>query len=171
MFEEWKAVVGYEGRYEISNLGQVKSLPNIRRYGERILRAAVMPSGHFQVSLSALSTSKSRLVHILVLEAFVGPRPGDSVNWHGCHSDSNPANNRLDNLRWDTRSGNESDKVANGTSNRGSRNRASKLSQAQVVEIKSRILVGEKSPDIALIYGVSRGAINAIKRGRAWSWL
>jgi len=178
----WKDVVGYEGYYQVSDRGLVRSLSRVvsverlgkkveRRLGQRYLRPAAMPSGHLQVSLTKDGKSKSLLVHILVLEAFKGPRPGDSMNWHGCHEDGEPSNNRLTNLRWDTRSGNEMDKVTHGRSNRGTRNRASKLSEVQAKEIKARIALGEQSPTIALLYGVSRGAINAIKCGRAWGWL
>lgn len=178
----WKDVVGYEGRYQVSDEGQVKSLARtvtLRRLGlqvhrqveECVLKPYAMSSGHLQISLSKNLKSKSLLIHPLVLEAFVGPRPGDSMQWHGCHFDGDPSNNRIDNLRWDTRSGNEMDKVAHGRSNRGERNRAVKLIEAQVLEIRSRILKGDTSPAIAIDYGVTRALINAIKRGSAWSWL
>jgi hypothetical protein len=64
------------------------------------------------VSLSrgARGTTKTRLVHHLVLEAFVGPRPDGQV---GCHFDDDPRNNRVENLRWDTSSANALDRVRN----------------------------------------------------------
>jgi hypothetical protein len=180
--EKWKDIAGYEGLYQVSNLGRVKSLRRMllirhpvgdryREQPERILAPGPAESGHLTVSLAKEGRSKTYQVHTLVLEAFVGPRPGDCLEWHGCHRDGNPTNNVLGNLRWDTRSGNEEDKIAHGRSNRGERNRAVKLTPAQVLEIRERVAKGETSDAIAAIYGVTRGLINAIKSGRAWGWL
>jgi hypothetical protein len=58
-----------------------------------------------------LGKNNSRLVHILVLEAFVGPRPDGA---YGLHWDDDPSNNRVENLRWGTPSENMYDKVRNG---------------------------------------------------------
>jgi hypothetical protein len=73
---------------------------------------AVGRSGYLRVTLCRPATKKAVLVHHLVLIAFVGPRP---EGFDGCHNDGNPANNCLDNLRWDTPSGNMRDKRKHGT--------------------------------------------------------
>lgn len=110
--EIWKAVPGHEGAYEVSNLGRVRSLerrvrlvPNpgvetTRRVPPRILKPGRVKSGHVSV---ALGKGNSRLVHQLVLEAFVGPCPHGCETLHGNHK---PWDNRLENLRWGTRSEN-----------------------------------------------------------------
>lgn len=114
--EQWRPVPGYEGYYEASDLGRVRSVwrtaRNGRRWPSTILKPATHPNGHQQVVLSRANSKRTRWVHRLVLTAFVGPAPDSTV---ACHSDGNPANNRLENLRWDTRSENELDKVRHGT--------------------------------------------------------
>ena len=164
MIEIWKDIPGYEGRYQVSNFGRVKSLPNIRRKSELILRQAAMKSGHLMVSLWN-GNGRSRLVHALVMEAFVGPRP---AGMDCCHNDGDPANNRLSNLRWDTRSGNERDKKRHGRTNAGERNGRSKLKATDVAQIKTGIRNGVSSVELAERFDVTRGAINYIKRGESW---
>lgn len=124
MSEIWLPVVGYEGIYEVSSQGRIKSLSRpsnsgnggIRIIRERILKPCVNgldASGNITrmaVSLYKEDRMKVRRIHRLVLEAFVGPRPDDM---DACHWDDDPTNNRLINLRWDTRKENGSDKIRN----------------------------------------------------------
>jgi hypothetical protein len=118
MTENWRPVVGYEGRYEVSDQGRVKSLARlvIKSDGrhqprtERILKQARTRGGHMAVCLSN-NGQRVRLVHHLVLEAFVGPRP---LGMECCHSNDTGHDNRLENLRWDTRHNNLLDQVRNG---------------------------------------------------------
>lgn len=117
---EWRAVPGWEGSYEVSNEGQVRSLDRtlhfISRWGTpasrhapgRILAAHPHPAGHMLVSLGRVS----RYVHHLVLEAFVGSMPHGQEALHG---NGHPADNRLVNLRWGTRGENNDDAVRHGT--------------------------------------------------------
>lgn len=123
VIERWLPVVGYVGLYEVSDCGRVRSVDRVLerggRWGPRKLRLrgqAIRPAtkdyGHRFVSLSDHDGHESlRYVHVLVLEAFVGPRPDGLVT---CHNDGDSANNRLDNLRWDTQSSNLHDTVAHG---------------------------------------------------------
>lgn len=118
--EEWRPVVGYEGCYEVSDRGRVKSLTRLvpskagstRTSPGRLLATPPTKGGGGYPRVSLGSNTNTRFVHLLVLEAFVGPRP---EGMEGCHNDGNPANNRLDNLRWDTHSSNISDAVQHGT--------------------------------------------------------
>lgn len=108
MVEIWKAVVGHEGQYEVSNLGRVRSLTRYVRlvakgtetsrisHG-RILLPGRSRTGHMSV---VIGKGNSRMVHQLVLEAFVGPRPPDTEALHLNH---NPSDNKVTNLRWGTR--------------------------------------------------------------------
>lgn len=114
MNEEWKAVCGYEGLYEVSNLGRVRSLDHIveqmnngvmtsRLYKGRILKIMVRPHGYCCVHLSNRHEAKWLSVHRLVALAFVHKPDGcDIVN----HLDCDTTNNRADNLEWTTYSGN-----------------------------------------------------------------
>ena len=118
--EIWKNIPGYEGRYQVSNLGAVRSLDHPVRVVARgteatrlspgkLLRPGKMNSGHVTV---ALGKGNSRCVHQLVLEAFVGPRPkGHEV----LHLNHNPSDNRLANLKYGTRSENMKMDYAVGT--------------------------------------------------------
>lgn len=107
---EWKPVLGHEGLYEVSDAGDVRSLPRPHTRG-RVLKLMTDPKGYRRVSLSREGFARPRLVHHLVLEAFVGPRPDGQQCLHG---DDNPANNCVSNLRWGTARQNAYDKVANG---------------------------------------------------------
>lgn len=116
--EEWRPVVGYEGIYEVSDRGRVKSLAKrVRCHGgyrtraERIHRPTDHPQGYKLVGLWLDGRQYTARVHVLVLEAFVGPRTDGMV---ACHNDGNPANNRLHNLRWDTQSNNILDAIKHG---------------------------------------------------------
>lgn len=119
--EEWRPVVGYEGYYEVSNLGCVRSvarrIPASRGTGYRclpevVLRQGIHQGGYKMVSLCVHGKKRNQNVHQLVLAAFRGPRPDGLV---ACHNDGDPANARLDNLRWDTQSNNLRDSVRHGT--------------------------------------------------------
>lgn len=118
--ESWKPVVGYEGLYEVSDLGRVQSLDRIttgkrnRRIRGRMLSLSVAKDGGYHVvNLWKDNRLRVRRVSVLVLEAFVGPRPEGMVARHW--PDRDPTNNRLENLRWGTQSENMLDKRAHGT--------------------------------------------------------
>lgn len=100
--ETWKPVVGCEGFYEVSNEGRVRS--------SRGRISGGWMSGKYR--MVSLGKAGPRQVHVLVLEAFVGKRP---EGMDGCHNDGDPGNNRVENLRWGTRSSNILDTVRHRT--------------------------------------------------------
>lgn len=170
MIEVWKDVVGYEGRYRVSNFGRVESQPNKRRTTALILKqSAHKTAGHMIVNLTSEEGGKWRQkchwVHRLVLEAFVGPCP---EGMEACHNDGNPANNRLENLRWDTSKGNAADRRLHGTDAIGEKNPAAKLTEEGVRLIKRRIACGEADGIIADDYSVSPFTIKAIRLEQNW---
>jgi hypothetical protein len=116
MAEVWKAVPGWEGQYEVSNRGRVRSLDRIladgRRWSGKILKQQLASCGYMHVTLGWSGTSR---VHMMVLYAFRGPPPDPSME--SLHHDGNKTNNLLRNLRWGTRSENYADRVRHGTSN------------------------------------------------------
>lgn len=117
--EIWKPVIGWEGLYSVSDLGRFRgedrsiqtSSGHPQRIRGRIIEGSPNQSGHLQVLLCNAGYEVPRLIHRLILEAFVGPCP---EGMEGCHWDDNPANNALSNLRWGTDSDNSFDSVRNG---------------------------------------------------------
>jgi len=117
--EQWRPVVGYEGLYEVSDHGNVRSLDRnspdhrggVRKFKGRKLRPGRESNGKWLVGLCRDGKAHSARVHRLVAEAFLGPAPeGAEV----CHRDDNNDNNKLSNLYWGTRSDNLRDAVRNG---------------------------------------------------------
>lgn len=120
MKEEWRAVVGHEGAYEVSNLGNVRSLTRLvtqmSRWGSRVqylrkgqaLAPVRVPNGYLHVALSGTQVA----VHTLVLEAFAARRP---AGMQCAHNDGDRSNNALSNLRWATPKENNADKRQHGT--------------------------------------------------------
>lgn len=114
--ERWLPVVGYEGLYEVSDFGRVKSLARNKSNGVwqagRVLRPGPQRRGYLTVSLCDVAgVKKSRRVHRLVLAAFVGECPPGLLV---CHRNDVPADNRLSNLYYGTRSENSADAFSNG---------------------------------------------------------
>lgn len=97
--------MGYEGRYEVSDDGRVRGPRGERRlfFNEHV--------GKWQVTLYDERGHRTKKVHLLVLEAFAGPRP---IGAHGLHWNDNPDDNSIGNLRWGTASENKLDEVRNG---------------------------------------------------------
>lgn len=104
----WKAIQGYEGHYEVSDEGYVRS---IKKDPPLNLKLNLANTGYRVVNLWLEGESKTHQVHRLVLEAFVGPCPKGKM---GLHWDDDKDNNRLSNLRWGSRSENARDSVRNG---------------------------------------------------------
>lgn len=156
--EQWKPVVGYEGLYEVSDQGRVKSL----RSG-KIMKLSVANTGYMQLQLSAKPRRNVCHVHRLVLEAFVGPAP---IGMEGCHANGIRTDNRLSNLRWDTRKGNMSDASAQGRTNRGEKNHWCKLTEKDVLQIR---LSKESSSQLAFRYNMSARAIRDIRARKRWA--
>lgn len=110
-------VVGYEGIYEVSDHGRVRSLPRIDAQGGRRKLRIFKPSrmdawGHRGIKVRRDGVVRSVYVHHLVLEAFVGPRPPGMI---ACHWNDVPDDNRLANLRWGTIRDNRLDMIRNGS--------------------------------------------------------
>ena len=115
---EWRPVPGWEGHYEVSNHGQVRSLErtatNGRVIAPRLLQPTRNQDGYLVVGFRREGNQirQAMTVHKAVMLAFVGPRPeGQEVR----HLDGNPGHNKLSNLRYGTRSENNLDAVRHGT--------------------------------------------------------
>lgn len=101
--ETWKDIKGYEGLYQVSNFGMVKSLNYNGTKEEKLLKNKVESSGYIRLCLMKNGKRKSVLLHRLVAEAFLeNPENKKEVN----HKDGNKENNNVDNLEWVTPSEN-----------------------------------------------------------------
>ena len=119
--EQWRDIPGWEGHYQVSSQGRVRSLDRTTtskvgiemRFRGRPLKGVLDTFGYPIVSLASPSTGRVRhQIHRLVLEAFVGPCP---EGMEACHWDDNPENNNLENLRWASHADNMADKSRNWT--------------------------------------------------------
>ena len=166
MYEVWRPVVGWEGLYEASSLGRVRSLPrerNGRAYGGRLLTAVLNPR-YYVVRLQDSGTGRSRSesVHALVAAAFLGPRPKGMVVRHGR---GGRLDNSIANLSYGTQQENIYDKRRDGTWQSGDTAARRILISSEVIEIYQS---SETSPALAARYGVSETTIRKIWAGKNW---
>lgn len=119
MSEQWRPVVGWEGLYEVSDRGRIRGLDRWIRnshatflYRGRILKLPIGKRGYPTVRLCNGPVQRTYNVHRLLMAAFVGPRPN---GFDICHNNGIRTDNRLDNLRYDSRSENAFDSVRHGT--------------------------------------------------------
>lgn len=163
--ENWLEVPGYSGVYEVSDQGRVRS----NRSGEPvILRLSPSSDGHLRVRLGA-GRENRHSVHRLVLFTFRGEAPPGT---EGCHNDGDPSNNRLENLRWDTRSNNAKDALRHGKSNVlrqvGVGHPLARFSDDDVRAIRAEPEFRGAGVMLARCFGVTPSAICAVRRGRNW---
>jgi hypothetical protein len=164
--ETWKDIPIYEGLYQASSLGRIKRLVGVRCKNERILKQKLDGGNRLFVCLSNDNKQHYFRVHQLVLMAFIGPCPeGMEV----CHNDGNHLNNCINNLRYDTHTNNELDKIKHGTFLLGEKCSWAKLNNWQVRVIKrlleSKIL---KQREIAKIFEVHFSTISIINKKGTW---
>lgn len=169
--ESWRLVAGYGWRYEVSDLGNVRSLVN--NHGERRQTPKLLiptPDGdhgqYRKVGLYLDGKLSNRLVHRLVLEEFVGPAPEGHESAHG---DGIGHHNHLSNLSWKTKKANNADKLRHGTQTRGELHHRSKLSAEAIIDIRNNHRRGIRLVLIARKYGVTSTAIKSVLSGRTWS--
>jgi len=164
--------IGFSG-YKVGDDGSVwtcKIMGSASKRGEwkRLRPAMIGPKGkkYPAVSLSNKGTRKTLRVSWIVLTAFVG-KMQDGMQ--ACHfPDKSTLNNSLSNLRWGTRSSNESDKKHHGTDNSGTRNTNAKLTEDDVRSIRKSFREGTKQAVLSRQYQVSAHVINCVVLGKTW---
>lgn len=172
MEEEWKGIVDYEGCYQVSNLGRVKSLPRKWRLKEIVIKSSPNTVGYLIVNLYKDGKRKSFLVHRLVLQSFNPTNSEMEVN----HKDLNIVNNVLSNLEWCTPKENSdhywntADKEKRLPTPSGESHHLSRLDAAKVKEIRrlwEENIISNKS-EIARMFGVADGTIRQILNKVTW---
>jgi hypothetical protein len=176
--EVWKNIKKYEGIYQVSNYGAIKSLEHFfiknRRGGEskmavyqpeRIRTKRYSKFGYLTTSLWLDGKSNNINLHRLVAEYYVyNPKKYPQV----LHKDDNPANAFWRNLEWGTQSKNIQDAADRGRGFRGVKNGNSKLKAEDIPQIRKLILEGVPSRKIAKMFGVTKTPILLIKNNQSW---
>lgn len=177
--EEWRQVIGYEGYYEVSNLGRVRSVARavnfengrILHYQGKITRVYFNAGGYLRVHLNRDNKSREHKVHSIVASAFIGPRPpGMQID----HKDGCKTNNAPSNLEYVTGSENIKRSFARGThpitvrdkrrlfQGYGELSNSWKLTDVQVIEIRRLYKEGMKQTELADMFRVTQGTISRI---------
>lgn len=176
MNEIWKPIKGYEGFYEVSNLGRVRSLDrteHIRNKAGRItarqrkgkvLKPCLDSGGHY---LHVMLRGKPTNVHRIVAKTFID-NPNDYPEAN--HIDEDKTNNCVMNLEWCDHKYNNNYGSKIG-STRGTKNPSSKLTEKDIIEIRRRRSNGETLGEISKGFGISESHVCNIARGGRWGWL
>ena len=178
---KWLAIPGYEGIYQVSDRGQVRSLDRsiTNKNGElqfisgKLLKQIRDRDGYLQVYLCQNSQAKAENVHHLVARAFLPPPDGEigSKLYSYClnHIDGNKHNNCSDNLEWITQAENQQHAIDTGLFNTHGTQTQSKLTEVQVLDIWELLEENRLSyRQIAECFDVSVKTIQKIKYGKAW---
>jgi hypothetical protein len=175
MEEIWKDVVGYEGYYQVSNFGRIKSVDRIKHYSNRkasFLKGRVMSSsknacGYERLDIRKDNVKKQFLLHRLIAEAFI---PNTDNKPEVNHINGIKDDNRVCNLEWVTHDENmkHAYNMGVGTARRGSDNGLSKLAEIDVYNIKYNLHF-VNTPHLTKIYSVSKSTIEKVRSNRSWT--
>ena len=164
MNEEWRPIPGYEGMYEISDFGNVRSLDRIDSNGRRRkgvpIHTKLDGGGYCLLHICKESKRKTFRPHVMVMLVFVGSCPaGYEVN----HKDGNKPNNSLSNLEYLTRSDNDKHAFSIGLKDQaGEKNGNSRYTDDQVLEMRRLHDAGYTNKSIAKMIGCSRGNVSLV---------
>ncbi len=179
--EIWKDILGFEGSYQVSNLGRVRSLDRviecrngkIKKLKGRVCAPRPNEKGYLRV---CFPDRKDYYVHRLVAAAFLQKQSGFyEVN----HLDENKANNSASNLEWTDRLGNVRHTIRSGGYNRarkiqslairGERHPRAKINEKSVLEIRRRHSLGESVTKLSKEFGLTVSGMEKIAYGKAWT--
>lgn len=166
---EWRPVARAP-RFEISECGDLRLAATLRR-----LRGFIDADGYLRYAIKGCEKSGPVCAHILVAEAFIGPRP--SPGYEVAHENGSRTLNHFTNLRWSLPADNQADKVLHGTSMAGERNPHAKISDADVLDIRREYRLikirgsGRSVAELDLRYGLCRSTIIDIATGKTWKHL
>jgi hypothetical protein len=174
--EVWLPVRGYEGLYEVSNAGRVRSLDRAvkeRRTGRTVIRTGKvlkpqLVKGYYSVTLGRRAKLQPYKVHRLVAIHFLGRRHKSKPVTN--HINGNKLDNRIENLEWCSIGYNlkHAYKMGYKLPERGSKHYLTTLDEDKVRSIKQLIKDGARNKDIAAAFGIKPGIVSAIKNGLSW---
>ena len=186
--EVWKPVKGFGAtvakRYEVSNLGRVRSLdhkkvgtvktkvgivPRTTLVKGRVLKPQAVKDGHLWVALCDGETQNKQLVHRIVAATFLGKAPKNKPNV--LHWNDNPADNRVSNLRYGSDADNAADRTLRGRATKGQAIHTAKLEPSDIKRIKELRSRGWELKRIGDKFGVSDSTVYQICAGNAWTHL
>lgn len=171
--EVWKDIIGWEGKYQVSNHGRIKGLKMLVFFGvnnsakrilpERILKLLINGSKYYYVTLFSEGIKKKKYVHRMVAIHFI-PNPNrlPEVN----HKDGNKLNNHVNNLEWCTSVDNTIHAIKIGLVSIGEERTQAKLTNKDALEI---YYSNENYADLSARFKISPSNIEKIKSGHSWS--
>jgi len=175
--EIWKDVIEFNGCYQVSSLGRIKSKDRIvikkhnsgkmmrQFYKGRMLSGTPQKYGHISVHLGFEGRKYGRSLHRLILETFSGKAP------HGCeccHNNGISSDNRIENLRWDTHTENNKDRKKHGMYAVGEKHAMAKLTEEQALEIK---YCGMSPIKASRKFNIGLSTIHRIRNGESWRFI
>jgi hypothetical protein len=157
--EKWLPVVGFEGLYEISDLGKVKR-------NNKILKNQIR-TGYPKVTLMANRFKKQISVHRLVAIAFI-PNPENKLEVN--HINGIKTDNRVENLEWCSRKENAQHSYDNKLQKpqKGSCHGGSKLSEIDIINIRNRFIKGESSSKLSKDFNIALSTLSQIVNYKRW---
>lgn len=175
MGEVWKAIPDFEGLYEASSLGRIRSIDRLvtgkngvtKKYSGRIIAPVPMNTGYVTVALSKNGIAVRYLVHRLVAITFI-PNPDglEEVN----HKDGVKHHNAPSNLEWMSRVRNIRHAMGMGLiQGLGEQNPAAKLTEKQVIQIKHLARLNLSPKEIAATFGIAIATVKDIQGARSWA--
>jgi len=168
--EQWRDIPSWEGLYQASSYGRIRSLirrGRYRNYGGKILIGGVDDDGYRNVTLYKPGEKRRNPhVSVLVCTTFHGPKPLPGLGSQAAHRDGVKTNDRADNLRWATAIENDHDKDVHGTRALGTKHGCAKIN-----EETARNIYASKGPaaKIGMQYGINASTVLRIRSRRLWA--
>lgn len=164
MVERWVDIAGFEGLYQVSDLGQVRSIPRGKRKG-RVLKICYDSDGYPLVSLSREGKRHNGIVHKLVARAFVAnPNNAPEID----HCDGDKLNCVWTNLEWVTRKENAARAAQLGLYQRGETHTATTITEDDVRNIRHAVSIGIPKKHVAKAFAVDQATVANIVSGKTW---
>lgn len=165
---EWRDIPEWPG-YRVSKCGIVQSCKIRNGRGFKSDWTTLKPrrsrDGYISIGLKNVPKRTFIPIHVIVLMAWVGPRPDGML---ACHNDGNKGNNTLKNLRWDTPKANAQDAIKHGTWLHGEIHPESILNDQAVVRMYELLMQGHRIREVGEVLGFKVSTLHNIVCGKAW---